>query len=143
MRKLVVILMLSSVGYMASCQNLNNSGSNSQTSGSQVKQTLSVADFEQKIATLPAAQLIDVRTPGEFTGGHLKNATNIDINDDAFESGLTKLDKSKPILVYCLSGGRSAKAANKMKDMGFKEIYNLDGGIMQWEAADKPVETGK
>ena len=81
-------------------------------------------------------QLVDVRTPGEFSEGAIAGAVNIDVNNDAeFEKGIQKLDKSKPVFVYCKVGGRSAQAADKLTELGFKEIYNLDGGIMKWNAS--------
>ncbi len=142
MKKIITIALLSSVGYWASCQNSTSGAGNSQTSGTAVNATIPVADFEQKITAQQGIQLIDVRTPEEFAGGHIKNAVNIDIKGDDFDKELAKLDKSKPVMVYCLSGGRSSKAASKMKDEGFSEVYNLDGGIMSWKSAGKPVESG-
>ena len=86
--------------------------------------------------------MIDVRTPEEYAGGHLKNAININYNSGDFEEELGKLDKHKPVMVYCLSGGRSSRAANKMQDVGFAEVYNMDGGIMNWGNAGKPLDKG-
>jgi rhodanese-related sulfurtransferase len=81
------------------------------------------------------AQIIDVRTPEEFNSKHLDNAVNIDISNNNFDAEIAKLDKSKPVFVYCLSGGRSKTAADKMQKIGFKEIYELDGGMLKWNAA--------
>lgn len=80
------------------------------------------------------AQIIDVRTPGEFSEQHIDNAINININDGSFDAELAKLDKSKPTFVYCLSGGRSSSAAAKMQELGFKEIYEMEGGMMKYNA---------
>ena len=82
------------------------------------------------------AQLIDVRTEDEFNGGHIKNAKNIDWNGNDFDAQLTSLDKTKPLLVYCLSGGRSKKAAAKLTELGFKEVLELDGGYLAWSNAN-------
>ena len=98
-----------------------------------------VGDFEQKVKSTPGAQLIDVRTPDEFSGGHLDQADNINYNDAGFETKIQKLDKSKPVFVYCLSGGRSGKAAAKMKELGFQEVYDMQGGILAWTSKDMPV----
>jgi len=76
-------------------------------------------------------QLIDVRTPREFTQGHIENAININIYDKTFTVNTDKLDKSKPIYVYCRSGVRSMKAANSLKSRGFR-VVNLNGGIGGW-----------
>ena len=107
-----------------------------------IKLTLTPDEFEKKLSSKQGVQLIDVRTPQEYAGGHLRNALNINIRSDDFDDGLNKLDKTKPIMVYCLSGGRSSLAAKKMQEMGFNEVYDLDGGIMKWRNAGKPVESG-
>lgn len=75
------------------------------------------------------AQLVDVRTPGEFRQGHYKNAKNIDFFDSAnFMKHFEKFDKEKPLYLYCRSGMRSHKAAVKLAQVGFQEIYDLRGG---------------
>ncbi len=84
-------------------------------------------------------QLIDVRTPKEYALGHIEGATNIDFNDDDFETLIKKIDKTKPIAVYCGSGGRSRRCANYMKEAGFKKIYDVDGGITEWKFKGKTV----
>lgn len=104
----------------------------SNCSKGQNAETISVTDFESKLSATENAQLLDVRTAGEYTEGHLDNAENIDWNGNSFESEVQKLDKSKPVFVYCLVGGRSKKAADKLKDMGFTTVYNMDGGYMKW-----------
>lgn len=79
-------------------------------------------------------QLVDVRTLEEFREGHLKNAQNICVTDDDFEENIIKLDKDEPIYLYCRSGKRSARAAKILKDLGFKEIYDMEGGYLNWES---------
>lgn len=78
-------------------------------------------------------QLIDVRTQEEFGEDHLKTAQNICVTDDDFKEKVAKLDKNEPVYLYCRSGKRSARAAQIMKDMGFKEIYDMEGGFLNWE----------
>ncbi|UOK43860.1 MULTISPECIES: thioredoxin domain-containing protein [Flavobacterium] len=107
----------------------------SNCSKGQNAETISVADFETKLSATENAQLLDVRTVGEYTEGHLDKAKNIDWNGNSFETEVQKLDKSKPVFVYCLVGGRSKKAADKLKDMGFTTVYNMDGGYMKWSEA--------
>lgn len=97
-----------------------------------------VPTFEQKMKE-KGVQLVDVRTPAEFQSGHLVNAVNININDTDFKTKMEALDKSKPILVYCKSGGRSGRACGQLKEMGFTIITDLDGGITDWKAKGKPV----
>ena len=84
-------------------------------------------------------KLIDVRTPNEYNSGHIKNAINIDYYGEEFDLKLNKLDKSKPIVFYCKSGGRSSKSALKLIQNGFKEIYNLEGGIDKWISNGKEI----
>lgn len=107
-----------------------------------INKTIPVAEYEQKLNAGTDVQLIDVRSTEEYNGGHLKNARNIDVNGGDFDEQANTLKKDKPVLVYCLSGGRSADAASKLKDMGFKEVYNMQGGIMAWTSQGKPVEKG-
>jgi rhodanese-related sulfurtransferase len=98
---------------------------------------LSVNDFEKLINTDKTVQLVDVRTPQEVAQGHLANAININIADADFQAEMGKLDKSKPIAVYCGVGGRSGRAAKILTEMGFKKVYDLQGGITAWNAAGK------
>lgn len=76
--------------------------------------------------------LLDVRTPGEVGNGAIDGNTNINFSSSSFQSDIEKLDKNTPVLVYCASGGRSGKTMNMMKDLGFKEVYNLNGGYNGW-----------
>jgi rhodanese-related sulfurtransferase len=78
-------------------------------------------------------QLVDVRTEEEFGASHLKDAQNICVTMDNFEERAKGLDKNKPVYVYCKSGGRSARAAKILTDMGFTKVYDLQGGITNWE----------
>jgi thioredoxin len=90
--------------------------------------------FSEKIIATPNAQIIDVRTPQEFAGGHLDNAVNIDWLGDDFVVNAEKLDKTKPVFVYCKTSNRSPQAAAKLEELGFKTIYNLQGGLLKWDA---------
>lgn len=118
---------------------LFNSCSSGQTNG--IKTNLSATEFADKIKELPTATLIDVRTPDEFSKGHLANANNYDWNGTEFDNQIAPLDKSEPVFVYCLSGGRSSSAANKMRSDGFTQVYEMDGGIMKWRGANLPETT--
>lgn len=101
--------------------------------------TISAIEYFKKLSTTKNKQILDVRTPGEFNSEHLANAVNIDYQSSTFETELEKLDKSKPVFLYCLSGGRSGEALNIMARKGFKEVYNLQGGIMAWKAQNYPL----
>lgn len=78
-------------------------------------------------------QLVDVRTSNEYDGGHIKNAKNIDFfSPTNFKNAFEKMNKEQPVYVYCRSGARSQKAARKLVEMGFTEIYDLKGGYSRW-----------
>lgn len=105
----------------------------------QEKSALNVVAFETAMKTAVGAQLVDVRTPQEYIRGHIRKAININFNDDNFEELIkTKLDKSRPVYVYCFSGKRSTDAVNFMRELGYKKIFELEGGFAKWTAASKP-----
>ncbi|CAH0996849.1 Thiosulfate sulfurtransferase GlpE [Emticicia aquatica] len=89
---------------------------------------LSVPDFIAKIKTTKEAQLLDVRTPQEWQAGKIASSNCINFNEANFKQQIEKLDKNKPVFVYCAAGGRSGKAAPILKEAGFKFVYNLSGG---------------
>lgn len=98
------------------------------------------ADFEKRIQA-GQVQLLDVRTAGEFQSGHLKNSLQADwLDKTQFEERIKYLDKSKPLLVYCASGVRSAAAAKYLQGNGFKEVQNLRGGLTAWKLEGRAVE---
>ncbi len=100
--------------------------------------SLTATAFSEKMKQSNQAIIVDVRTPGEYAEGHIANAHNIDYNGADFDAQIAALDKTKEYLVYCLSGGRSSSAANKMRNAGFTKVYELQGGIMKWRAAKLP-----
>ncbi len=77
-------------------------------------------------------QLIDVRTEGEFNDGSIQKAQNICVTTNGFKEKVKNLDKERPVYLYCKSGKRSANAAEILKEMGFKEIYDMTGGYDEW-----------
>ena len=91
--------------------------------------------FAEKIAATPNAQILDVRTPEEYVAGHIDNAANVNWNGTDFVAKAAALDKTKPVFVYCKSGGRSKQAAAKLEELGFTTIYELQGGMLKWDAA--------
>lgn len=123
MKKILGLLLLS--GLLASCK---------------AQDGLPPAEFEQILNT-QKPQLLDVRTAGEFQSGHLKNALQADwLNKDQFAERIKYLDKSKPLLVYCASGMRSAAAAQYLTSNGFTHVQNLKGGMTAWKTEGRPVE---
>ena len=102
-------------------------------------QLLSPSDFGKKLSLVKDKQLIDVRTIDEFNKGHINNAMMIDYLKDDFKSRLLKLDKTKPVFVYCASGARSSASASILSELGFNQVYDLKGGFRAWSAASKPT----
>ncbi|HEX9979392.1 MAG TPA: thioredoxin domain-containing protein [Flavobacterium sp.] len=106
-------------------------------------ETIPPKAYADKLKATPDAQLLDVRTPEEYSSEHLDNAENVNLNGDDFEKEVAKYDKSKPVFVYCKIGGRSRQAAAKLHDMGFSEVYDLQGGILKWNAEGFSKPAGK
>jgi rhodanese-related sulfurtransferase len=102
-------------------------------------QVLSVDAFEQKLNATPEKIILDVRTDEEYAQGKMKNATQIDYYQRNFKTEVAKLDKTKPVFVYCASGVRSNSAAKILKQQGFTEVYDLKGGLNAWARSGKPV----
>ena len=94
-------------------------------------QLITFDEFET-VSKINGVQLIDVRTPKEYADGHILNSKNIDFLDENFELYVQKLDKKAPVIVYCQSGGRSAKSALKLRLNSFVKIYDLEGGFSKW-----------
>lgn len=109
-------------------------------SGQTSNNALSPKQFSDKMAASKNITLKDVRTPGEFSEGHIKGAINADWNGGVFESAVAGYDKSKSYYVYCRSGHRSGLAAEWMRAHGFKNVVELSGGISAWQSDGMPVE---
>lgn len=87
----------------------------------------------------PEFVILDVRTVEEHEAGHIPDSVNIDYKSPNFKEEAGKLEKEKVYLTYCRSGKRSAKSAEIMKEIGFENIYMIDGGIVAWEKAGLPI----
>lgn len=94
--------------------------------------------FAQKLAQAGQAQLLDVRTLQEYAEGHLKAAVNADVNGSGLEEAVARLDKKRPVFVYCLAGGRSKSAATLLTKQGFT-VYDLKGGVLAWQRDGLPL----
>lgn len=84
-------------------------------------------------------QLVDVRTPQEWSTGHIAGAVHIDWFRDDFKAEVAKLDKTRPVRLYCAAGGRSEEAGELLREMGFTDVRDLDGGVAAWKKAGAPV----
>lgn len=93
----------------------------------------SVADLSRVDFTDEQNILLDVRTPEEFSQGHIEHAINIDVNNENFDSEIQKLDKTKTYFVYCQAGTRSSKASSRLLRNGFKNIVNLKDGYSSYK----------
>ena len=89
------------------------------------------AEFAKAIET-EGVQIVDARTASEYASGHIVGAINIDVNGTEFDAEVAKLDKNRPVAVYCRSGRRSKIAAERISALGFRHITELDGGILSW-----------
>lgn len=96
--------------------------------------TIDAKAFAEKINTTQNPQILDVRTPEEFNSDHIENAKNVDWLGDSFVKDSEKYDKTKPVFAYCKSGSRSKKATEKLEELGFQNIYELEGGFLKWDA---------
>ena len=94
----------------------------------------------KEISEIEGIQLVDVRTPSEYKRGHLPKALNIDFFDPNFEVNIQQLDKTKPVIVYCQRGSRSAKCASQLIANGLVKIYDLDRGFSKWKSSGFEVE---
>lgn len=139
---LVVIMLLALAGTSFSCSTKSTEITSEEIASQNgpITKDVSPKEFAELIKNKKNAILLDVRTPKEVASEHLVNSTHLDFFSNSFKSELEKLDKSKTVLVYCLSGGRSGKTMTVLKEMGFKEIYNLEGGIAGWKEAGLPLE---
>ena len=132
MKKQISLLLFLITSLFYACSNGQNTG----------YALVDASAFNEKMKSSTDLTLLDVRTPEEFTAGHLPNATNIDWNGDQFNAATEKLDKNKPVFVYCMSGGRSNNAAQDLQKRGFKNVTELKGGILKWRAANLPEVAG-
>lgn len=108
---------------------------------------------EPRLETVPVSQfagfidsgqdglvVLDVRTPDEFGAGHIPGAVNIDFYEASFAADLDALDKDAPYALYCRSGNRSGQTLQMMRDLGFTNVSDLDGGIITWLEAGYQIE---
>lgn len=93
---------------------------------------LEVTQFQKKLDRTLMPQLIDVRTPAEFDAGHLESAINYNLSDSTLHRNMDHLDRKKPVFIYCQSGKRSARAAEVMKQAGFR-VFEMKDGFLKWQ----------
>jgi rhodanese-related sulfurtransferase len=96
----------------------------------------------KEILEQPPAGLVvlDVRTPDEFSEGHLPGSVLVDFHEPDFPARLQALDPEVPYLIYCRSGARSGRTEQLMGQLGFSDVTDVEGGILAWIDAGLPVE---
>lgn len=132
MKKITYTLLLGLFLAVSSCLNGEKVSSEVQLVSAQEMQDI----LEQE-----DVQLVDVRTPEEYQQEHIANSQNIDFRSPTFDEDVKELDKTKPVILYCKSGKRSAECAKKLKEAGFEKIYELEGGISKWRHSED-IEIG-
>ena len=103
---------------------------------------IDVSAAQEYVAEHDNAIIMDVRTPLEYEMSHITGAVNVNVQDDAFEAMIAKLDPDKTYIVHCTKnpvGGRSGRALESMQALGFKNLYSLEGGYIAWQEADLPL----
>lgn len=124
----ILSCLLALLGFTSACGQRNYENAN-------------VEGFAEVIAKADVV-LLDVRTAEEYAEGHINRAINVDVKDaDFLKKALGVLPKDKTVAVYCRSGRRSANAATQLSAQGYK-VINLEGGILAWQDAGKPVAKG-
>jgi len=84
--------------------------------------------------------LLDVRTPEEYSEGHISGSENVDFYASEFTDSIAALDRDKEYVVYCRSGNRSGQTLELMRQLGFTNVTDIAGGIVEWQAAGLPLE---
>jgi len=130
----ILVLFLGSISSIFSQQSDQNSIS---TSILDVTNVITIVDIKtiQESVINKDVQFVDIRTPKEYEAGYIDDAINISIADkEKFLTTVQKLDKEKPIYIYCYSGWRSHRAAKLLASIGFRKIYDFKGGYKAWTA---------
>lgn len=137
MARAIAFVFISSLFVFPACsQDSGSAGQPTQAVTSNSKYPASgiidAATFKARLAEMPDAVLVDIRTPQEFNAGHIEGAKNIDFYERSFADEMSKLPRDKPVFIYCHSGNRSGQAGRQMASMGFQYVYDLSGGMSRW-----------
>lgn len=132
----IVLAIIFSVGYFNNQENKMNEENNE---GTTTVQKALAFSFKDKVDSEEYV-IIDIRTPQEFNSEHIQGAINIDYYSPTFEEEISSLDKDKKYLFYCRSGSRSSNALPLFRELGFREVYELQGGIQSWVSSGYELE---
>lgn len=127
---------------LSACQptGKTDTASDGMSSAQPVSAVLPAAAFETTLSKTAGAVVLDVRTPEEYNTGYLPGAVLMDFSEPEFDQKLSALDRGKPYFIYCAAGGRSHKAFDRMKELGFQAVYELEGGTMAWTDSGRPLQ---
>ena len=104
--------------------------------------TIEVNAAKEFVARHENAIIMDVRTPVEYEMSHITGSVNVNVQDESFENMVVALDPNKTYIVHCTKNpddGRSSRALETLKSMGFKHLYSLEGGYVAWKDAELPL----
>jgi len=142
-RSVGVLILASLLGVVSSCGSTSGAPSATEAVGSSGTSVVSVDTAVATLENAPADLVIlDVRTPEEYETARLDGALIIDFYETDFADRIAELDRDVPYLLYCRSGNRSGQTRQIMEDLGFTEVYDVDGGINAWQAAGHNVISG-
>ena len=133
MARLLTILLAALFPVLVACGSEEPTDDASAPSGGSGVVRMSAAEFEDAAAG-PDVVVLDVRTPEEYAEGHLPGAVNLDVSDPGFVEALDELDQDATYAVYCRTGSRSLAAAETMREAGFDDVFDLEGGIVAWQS---------
>lgn len=137
-KSLAIATIAFSAGLMG-CSDAADKGSEAADSVSSpqtsVVRDVSVSEASELIAGKDAVVVLDVRTPGEFSEGHIAGAINVDVRSEDFAEQLAKLDRGSTYVLHCKSGARSTRALATMQEQGFEDIAHMTGGFDAWTEA--------
>jgi rhodanese-related sulfurtransferase len=135
--RVLLVLLIAPLVLVSSCFNREKAGSETQI--------IEDVTLEEAFALMEDNRydenfvIIDVRTPEEYAAGHIEKAINLDYYSETFADELDQLDKEKTYLIYCRTDHRSGEALDIMAKLGFREVYNMLGGIVRWEELKLPT----
>lgn len=133
MKSLKIIVFILLLGFVVSCK---------EKKAPENVKFLETTDFKENLKTAPGV-ILDVRPEKMYTEAHIKDARSLDYDADNFKDELAKLDKEKPVYVYCNAGHKSRKTALLLGEMGFKNVIELKEGLNDWKDKEYPVQTEK
>ncbi|MFC1964652.1 rhodanese-like domain-containing protein [Chloroflexota bacterium] len=139
---IIVILLLAISGFPLAAGCGENIATETPDLTGQIIQDVTVEEaytFIRQNQLDPTFIIIDVRTPEEFTEGHIERAINIDFRSENFGGQIDALNRGNKYLIYCRSGNRSSGALEVMVEMNFKEVYHLSSGIIKWIDEEYPI----